>query len=1239
MNVSVNLTPKLRLKQALKEAGVENPASITQLTVAGTLNHYDLQYIRRNMSETLQELDLSHAKVSENKIEDSAFQFCMELTSLIIPDTTTEIGENIFYFGNRLTSFFIPRSVVEIGRCFCHCEMLHTITVHPDNPEYSSVDGVLFNKDKTILLNYPPGRKGDYAVPASVTRIAWCAFNNCTIPSIEFPASVEIIPFEMFCDHDFTHCCSDSTLNCVFSHISVHPDNPDYASVDGVLFSKDKTELHIYPWKRQGSDYAVPASVTKIGWGAFNMCEGLTRLTIPASVLETCKETFDGCPAFISVHPDNPAYSSEDGILFNKDKTELLHFPGSWQGDYVIPASVKKFRSVVFSSCKGLTSVYIPTSVKKIDYDELNLRTVRYSVLVENEHGSFYRKFYTVHPDNPFNESFIKGESRNVELTTKTRLEKALKRVCIDDPASVTKLTISGTVTGKDFEYIRDNMAKTLQKLDLSHAKVRKNKIENHAFNQCPALTWVTIPETTTAIGDSIFSFGNRMTEFFIPASVVEIGGSFCTDCKMLHTITVHPDNPAFSSADGVLFNKDKIELLVYPSGRNGDYTIPASVVKIGCGAFMYCDVASLVVPASVTEIDEKVFFDSRISSIEFPASVTWDIIERFCNNSLSRISVHPDHLDYASVDGVLFNKDKTELLIYPRERQDSDYTVPAPVVKIREDAFSHSTNLKSVIIPVSVKEIGDGVFFDSKALTSVVIDCVGDVPGGITEIRSHTFALCDCLTSVTVPASVKKIEWRAFRCKVLTAITIPASVVEIDEEAFFLCPAAITVHPGNPAYSSEDGILFNKDKTELLHFPGSWQGDYVIPASVVKIGDRAFYDCEGLTSVYIPTSITTIGKSAFGCTGLESVNIPQSVIKIESGNFFRTFVTVHPGNPVYTSEEGKIRYKRQVKPVVKLTTKTRLEWALWNAGIEDTALVVKLTVSGTLTKDDFEYIRKNMSQYLQELDLSHAKVRKNKIEGFAFDGCTALTSVMIPETTTVIGECLFNGRNHLKSFFIPASVVKIGCCLTDGCNDLHSITVHPDNPAFSDIDGVLFNKDKTEFLIYPPARKGDYIIPASVVKIDAWAIAGCYITSLVIPDSVTEITSAAFSHSVIESIEFPASVTSIGLLLFMDNDVTHIAVHPDNPVYSSADGVLFNKDKTELLVCPNMKKGDYVIPASVVKIPRYAFGDCKSLTSVTIPASVKEIAEDAFKDCPAFITVHPDNPVYMSENGKIKEK
>ena len=309
----------------------------------------------------------------------------------------------------------------------------------------------------------------------------------------------------------------------------------------------------------------------------------------------------------------------------------------------------------------------------------------------------------------------------------------------------------------------------------------------------------------------------------------------------------------------------NKVTITDCDRSANGAITIPSeidgkSVTSIGYEAFYKCTgLTSITIPNSVTSIGYNAFkYCTGLTSITIPNSVTsiGDWAFNHCTG-LTSINVASGNNYYSDNNGVLFNKKKTELIRYPEGKSQTSYTIPDSVTSIEDCAFDGCSGLTSITIPNSVTSIGD-----------------------------DAFAGCSGLTSITIPNSVTSIgHWAFDGCTGLTSITIPNSVTSIGDYAFDGCTGltSINVASENNYYSGNNGVLFNKKKTELIRCPeGKSQTSYTIPNSVISIGYEAFYKCTGLTSITIPNSVTSIEDCAFdGCSGLTSITIPNSVTSI----------------------------------------------------------------------------------------------------------------------------------------------------------------------------------------------------------------------------------------------------------------------------------------------------------------------------------------------------------------------
>ena len=451
------------------------------------------------------------------------------------------------------------------------------------------------------------------------------------------------------------------------------------------------------------------------------------------------------------------------------------------------------------------------------------------------------------------------------------------------------------------------------------------------------------------------------------------------------------------------------------------------------------------------------------------------------------------------------------------------------------------------------------------------------DLP--VVGIAEKAFKDCDSLTTIIMPNSVTEIGRRAFQgCSSLISMTIPASVASIESGAFEDCSSLqrIEVAAENQNYSSQDGILYNKEKTEFVHIPQAVKGAVTIPEGVTEISNGEFSNRSLLTSIVIPEYVTLIGKDAFArCSSLECVTWNAenctSAGSVDSPIFTgcTQLTTVTFGENVTTIPAYAFYGCSGLTSIVIPESVTSIEIGAFD---------------GTAFYNDSSHWDESSVLYIGNYLIE----AKNTISG----------SYTIRTNTKLIANEAFKDCSGLTGELkIPDSVTSIGSYAFYNCSLLEHINVSQGNKVYRSERDCLIEIE-TNTLI---AGCKNSVIPESVTKIGWFAFYGCSsLTSIIVPQNVTSIGYGAFGGcDSLESISIPFVGTENNSS--MDNRFKDIF------------GVLGVFENSSKYVPASLKE---VVITGGTSIGAMAFDDCSSLTSITIPKSVTEIGEGAFYGC-----------------------
>lgn len=528
------------------------------------------------------------------------------------------------------------------------------------------------------------------------------------------------------------------------------------------------------------------------------------------------------------------------------------------------------------------------------------------------------------------------------------------------------------------------------------------------AFSGCCGITDIVIPSSTTSIGDYAFSGCKGLTDITIPDSVMTIGQDALFGCTALTSIIVSENNAFYSSAAGILYDKNKTQIICVPKAIKGEISIANGVTSIDSTAFKDCiGVTSMIIPDSVERIGEGAF--SGCSSLE---SITIPFVGAKAGVTSSDMYQYP----YGYIFGTSSYTGGVSTWQYYYGNSTSSptsttYYIPSSLQSVTVTggnilygAFYGCTGLTSIIIPDSVTSIGDSAFSGCTGLTSITI------PNSVTSIGKNAFRECSSFTSVSLGNSIVSIGETAFYgCEMLTCITIPKGLTSIGDSAFLGCWRLIEVHnkssltiiagssdnghvascaknvytdtEGESKLSTENGYVVYTDGTEkiVVAYTGT-ETELTLPSYITRINEYAFYECADLRSVAILDGVTSIGHEAFrGCTGLTRIMIGKNVTNIGYGTFLGCM-----GLTSIIVDNENTKYHSAGNCLIETATKTLI------LGCKTSAI----PSDGSVTS----------------------------IENSAFYYCRDLTSITIPDSITSIGYGAFRSCSGLTNIIFQGT-------------------------------------------------------------------------------------------------------------------------------------------------------------------------------------------------------------------------
>lgn len=603
------------------------------------------------------------------------------------------------------------------------------------------------------------------------------------------------------------------------------------------------------------------------------------------------------------------------------------------------------------------------------------------------------------------------------------------------------------------------------------------------------------------------------------------------------------------------------------------EVVIGSGVTEIGDAAFSWCKaLTSIEIPSNVQKIGSEAFRYSGITSISIPDSVTEFVSGYTFEHCIDLSAVTLGGGSPTLVKSMFSNC--TSL---------TTVTIPESVTVIGQSAFSGCTSLVVVVIPDTVQDIGKYAFMGCSALSSVTI------PSGLKTIPDCMFQDCTSLTSVTIPDSVERIEYNAFRgCTSLATVSMGSGLTSYGNYAFSDCSALIsfTVSEANEYFVTEDGILFNKDKTRLVKYPQAKPGtSYTIPDSVQSLGLEAILGCPNLETITFGANTRYIEMmyNFRSCSSLTAFIVPES-------------------NTEYSASDG-VLFSKDGKNLVKYpSAKSSSSYS-----VPDT--VSRITIYAFLSNGHLTQV--TFPEGLLEIGYG------------AFQDCTALTSVTLPDSVTMVDYRSFYGCTALSTVSLGNGAKTVSERAFSGCTSLGTVNLGEgatkvEKEAFkgcSSLTNIIGNSEiKIGFCAFQDCPMLQSLDLSKAVTVEEKAFEGCTgLISVTFGDRLENIGSYAFYNCTsLVSVSFENGIALLPNSVFSGCTSLSSVIIPDT-VTEIGNSVFYGCSALERLVVPN----------AVTKIGNNVFEGCTGLKYISFGGSLETVASMLFGQGSAMVTLY----------------